>query len=62
MKIKKIFFSLCLTIIVATSLSSQDKQNFSFYTDDLGFQKYTITPDKIIFEDEESKITKEYDR
>lgn len=62
MKIKKRFFSLCLTIIVATSLSSQDKQNFSFYTDDLGFQKYTITPDKIIFEDEESKITKEYDR
>jgi len=38
------------------------QENIVFYTDNFGFHKYTITKDKIIFEDEDRQISEEYNR
>lgn len=38
------------------------QENIVFYTDNFGFHKYTITKDKIIFEDEDRQTLEEYNR
>ncbi len=59
-KMKKVFFMLMLFPIMY--LYSQEKENISFYTDSFGFHKFTITPDRLIFKDEDQNTVKEYNR